>query len=149
METGQIGGRGSKKGREPQENDPCFLCEKQILWGEVLEDALKQNGIPALTSSTVGAGMAMKAGNLFERIKFFVRYEHLEKAKELASDLFDSPDAEEKDKREGLLRQAFFNSRDYSPNWIEAKITPLVASHPSSPLRGVQVKVTITLLVTG
>jgi hypothetical protein len=37
--------------------------------------------------------MAMKAGAVFERIKFFVRYEHLEKAKELAAGLLDPTDS--------------------------------------------------------
>ena len=85
---------GSKRIREPRPEDICFLTDVQPIPATMLQDVLKQNQIPALTGSTVGAGMAMKAGAVFERIKFFVRYEHLEKAKELVSELFDPADSE-------------------------------------------------------
>ena len=85
---------GNKRIREVRPEDICFLTEAEPIPASTLQDVLKQHQIPALTSSTVGAGMAMKAGNMFERIKFFVRYEHLKKAKELAAELFDSADSE-------------------------------------------------------
>ena len=85
---------GSRRIREVRPEDICFLTEVEPIPAGMLQDVLKQNGIPALTSSTVGAGMAMKAGAVFERIKFFVRQEHLEKAKELAAGLLDPTDSE-------------------------------------------------------
>ena len=36
---------GRNRVREPLPNDPCFICEKQIMWGEMLAEALKNNGI--------------------------------------------------------------------------------------------------------
>ena len=85
---------GSRKVRLVRPEDICFLTEAEPIPAGMLQDVLKQHQIPALTSSTVGAGMAMKAGNVFERIKFFVRYEHLEKAKQFAAELFDPADNE-------------------------------------------------------
>ena len=83
-----------KQVRPVRPEDICFLTEAEPIPAGMLQDVLKQHQIPALTSSTVGAGMAMKAGNVFERIKFFVRYEHLEKAKQFAAELFDPADNE-------------------------------------------------------
>lgn len=78
---------GSKKSRPVLPEDICFLAEEDSLQAGILEDFLKQEGIPVLKKSTVGAGMAMKAGAIFERFRFYVRYEHLNKAKELLEDI--------------------------------------------------------------
>ena len=86
---------GSKKGREPQENDPCFLCEKQILWGEVLEDALKQNGIPVVFKKRLGIGLALKVGPMMEWVKVYVPYARLEESRAIVETLFESGDAAE------------------------------------------------------
>ena len=85
---------GNKRIREIRPEDICFLTEIRPIPATILQDLLKQEEIPVLTGSTVGAGMAMKAGNLFERIKFFVRYEHLEKAAELAKEILAAPEEE-------------------------------------------------------
>lgn len=74
---------GSRKCRPAQPEDICFLTEKDSLNAGILEDLCRQNNIPVLKKSTIGAGMAMKAGALFEHFRFYVRYEHLEKAKEI------------------------------------------------------------------
>ena len=78
---------GSRKGRPVLPEDICFLAETESLQAGILEDLLKQEGLPVLKKSTVGAGMAMKAGAIFERFRFYVRYEHLKKAKDLLDDL--------------------------------------------------------------
>ncbi len=80
---------GNRRIREVRPEDICFLTEAEPIPASTLQDVLKQHQIPVLTSSTVGAGMAMKAGNMFERIKFFVRYEHLEKASALVKEVLD------------------------------------------------------------
>ena len=82
---------GTRKIRPALPDDICFLTEADPVPGEILKDVLGQSGIPALSSSTIGAGMAMRAGPMFERIRFFVRYEHLQKAKEIVEELFQSP----------------------------------------------------------
>lgn len=81
---------GSRKGRPAAPEDICFLAEEDSLQAGILEDFLKQEGIPALKKSTVGAGMAMKTGAIFERFRFYVRYEHLEKARELLEEIRNS-----------------------------------------------------------
>lgn len=86
---------GSKKVRNASPEDICFLTEVDPIMGGMLKDVLEQNNIPALNSSTIGAGMAMRAGSMFERTKFYVRYEHLAMAKEIVDELFNSPIIEE------------------------------------------------------
>lgn len=54
----------------------------------MLEDVLRQHEIPAITKSNIGAGMAIKAGSMFERVKFYVPYSHMEQAQQLVDLLF-------------------------------------------------------------
>ncbi len=82
---------GSTKVRPPLPDDICFLTDTSPVLSGMLNDVLEQNGIPALSSSTIGAGMAMRAGSMFERVKYYVRYEHLSKAKQIAEELFNTP----------------------------------------------------------
>ncbi len=82
---------GSAKVRPALPDDICFLTAADPIFGGMLKDVLEQNGIPAMSSSTIGAAMAMRAGSMFERIKYYVRYEHLPKAKEIVEELFNSP----------------------------------------------------------
>ena len=82
---------GNKKVRNASPEDICFLTEAEPIFGCMLKDVLEQNSIPVLSSSTIGAGMAMRAGAMFERVKYYVRYEHLQKAKEIVEELFNSP----------------------------------------------------------
>ena len=74
---------GRRKGRPARPEDICLLTETDGLQVGILEDLLRQEGIPAVEKSTLGAGLAMQAGILFERIRFYVRCEHLERAKEI------------------------------------------------------------------
>ena len=85
---------GEKKVREPLPNDPCFLCEKQIVWGEMLEDALKEAGIPVLAKNRMGAGMAIKVGLMLERVRLYVPFARYEEAVKIADDLFAEADSE-------------------------------------------------------
>ena len=82
---------GSKKTRPVLSDDICFLTDADPFFCAMLKDVLHQNGIPALSNSTLGAGMAMRAGSMFERVKLYVRYEHLAKAKEIVDEFFNSP----------------------------------------------------------
>ena len=82
---------GSPKVRPALPDDICYLTDADPVFGGMLNDVLGQNGIPALSSSSIGAGMATIAGSMFERVKYYVRYEHLLKAKEIVDELFNSP----------------------------------------------------------
>ena len=74
---------GRKKVRESLPEDICFLTEVTPVFGGMLKDVLEQNEIPVLSNSNIGAGMAMRAGSMFERIKLYVRYDNLQRAKEI------------------------------------------------------------------
>lgn len=73
---------------EPQMDDYCYLTEKEALWAGVLQDCLRQNGIPHLTESALGAGLTAQIGTMLETVKFYVRYRHYSQAKELEAELF-------------------------------------------------------------
>ena len=75
------------KVREPEPKDPCFLSEQDYISAGILEDLLKQNGIPFLKKDVLGAGMAIKVGPMLERSRFYVPYEQLEDAAVIADDL--------------------------------------------------------------
>lgn len=79
---------GSRALREPQEDDSCFLTEKEMLWGEMLADLLRQNQIPFLYKKALGAGLAMEVGPYQERYAFYVPYAHLPAAKEIVAGFF-------------------------------------------------------------
>jgi len=85
---------GNKKVREPADDDPCFLVEKEMMWGDMLADVLKQNGIPFFYKRTLGAGLALRAGPMFERYIFFVPYAQLSKAKDIVEGMFSETQAE-------------------------------------------------------
>ena len=78
----------SRKVREPEARDICFLAEQDYLSSGILEDMLKQNNIPALKKDVMGAGMAMKVGPMFEYSRFYVPYDHLEAAKAVLAETF-------------------------------------------------------------
>jgi hypothetical protein len=89
---------GSKKLRLPQKEDFCFLTETDPMFGGMLKDVLEKNGIPVLSSSTLGAGMALRIGSILEHIRYYVPYGRLPEANELVEALFQAPagdDAEE------------------------------------------------------
>ena len=79
---------GSKNIRSPLPDDLCYLTEKEAIWSDVLEDILKQNGIPVFTKGTLGAGMALKVGPMLERVKFYVHYSHFIDAKNIVENFF-------------------------------------------------------------
>ena len=66
----------------------CFLTEKEPVWAGMLADVLRQHGIPFVKESSLGAGLAIKAGPLLETIRFFVPAACLASAKDLVDGLF-------------------------------------------------------------
>ena len=83
---------GSKKIRNPEAKDPCFVTETDFIHTGILEDVLKQNGIPFLKKNMLGAGTTMRVGPLLERTKFYVPFERLPEAAEIAEVLFSETD---------------------------------------------------------
>ena len=71
----------------------CFLTEQSPIWAGMLADVLQQHGVPFFKESSLGAGLALKAGALSETIRFFVPAAHLAAAKMLVEELFEKEEA--------------------------------------------------------
>lgn len=80
------GACGARPGGEPE--GMCFLTEKSPIWAGMLADVLQQRGIPFVKESSLGAGLAIRAGSLSETIRFFVPPSRLAAARELVEELF-------------------------------------------------------------
>ena len=90
----------SRKVREPGPDDLCFLTEQDYLFSGMLEDVLKQNGIPFLKKEVLGAGLSIKVGPMLDRSRFYVLYGLLDQARTVMEDLFTVPSGDE-DENEG------------------------------------------------
>ena len=78
----------SRKVRELEPDDICFLTEQDYVSTGVLEDVLRQNNIRFLKKDVMGAGMAIQVGPMLERSRFYVPLEQLEDAKSIVDQLF-------------------------------------------------------------
>ena len=83
---------GKKSARFAAPEDICFLTEKEQLWGGMLADVLRQENIPFIRKSVMGAGMALKAGPMLERVRFYVYYKQLTEAADIVEGLFSAAD---------------------------------------------------------
>ena len=81
----------SRKVREPEPKDPCFLTEQDYVSSGILEDMLKQNDIPFLKKEVMGAGLAIKVGPMLDRSRFYVTWDRLQEALSVVDDLFSVP----------------------------------------------------------
>jgi hypothetical protein len=79
------GRRGLKP---PQDSDFCFLADKEMMWGGMLADVLKQKGIPYVDKPVFGAGLAVKTGYALERYRYYVPFSRLCDAREIVDELF-------------------------------------------------------------
>lgn len=80
---------------EPAWSDHCFLTEQEGVWAGVFEDCLRQNKIAYVTENVRGAGITARLGTVFERKRFFVRYDCYEQAKALLEELFAGEEGSE------------------------------------------------------
>lgn len=87
----------NKKVREPEENDLCFLVEKEQIWGDMLADVLTQNGILFLKKGRLGAGLTTRMGTFAGSLRFFVKYSDMERAQKIVEELFGELSGEETD----------------------------------------------------
>ena len=78
----------SRKTREPESDDICFVTEQDYVSSGILEDVLQQKGIRFLKKGVMGAGMAIKVGPMLERSRFYVSFEQLERAMSIVEELF-------------------------------------------------------------
>ena len=86
---------GSRRLRDVLPEDPCYLTETDPMFGGMLKDVLEQNGFTVISSSAMGAGLAMRVGPMFDRVRFYVPYTQLPAASELVEALFHAPALEE------------------------------------------------------
>ena len=77
--------------RELKDDDLVLLTEQDYLSSGILEDILKQSGIPFLKKEVMGAGLSIKVGPMLDRSRFYVPFEHMQKALPLLEDLFAVP----------------------------------------------------------
>lgn len=83
-----------KRLREVTDKDDCFLIEKEMLWGEMLADLLRQHDIPFYYKSVLGAGIASSIGAYLDRYRFYVPHPHLAAAQEIVDEVFSNVDVE-------------------------------------------------------
>ena len=84
-----------KKLREPADNDPCFVTEQDYIPSGILQDVLKQNGIPYLIKSVLGAGIAIRVGPVLDRSRFYVPFRCLNQATEIVEEVFSDKEGNE------------------------------------------------------
>lgn len=86
---------GSKNLREVRLDDPCFLVRKEAIWAGMLEEVLKENGIPYSAESDVGYAFSLKTGGHHEEFLFYVNYADYDRARALVNELFSESEDEE------------------------------------------------------
>lgn len=74
--------------------DPCLAGEMGVPWSGIYEDVLRQKHIPYMMKPLWGAGWTATLGNKFERYRFYVPYEYLSAAGEVAAELFSQIEEE-------------------------------------------------------
>lgn len=88
---------GETRLRKAKSDDSCFLCEKQIIWGEVLKAALENQGIPVIAEREMGMGMALNVGPMLDLLKIYVPFSRLEEAIEISETLFSESESGDTD----------------------------------------------------
>ena len=58
----------------------------------MLEETLKNNGIPVIFKKKLGIGLALKVGPMMERVRIYVPYSRLAEAEDLVDQLFSAGD---------------------------------------------------------
>ncbi|MBQ2957733.1 MAG: DUF2007 domain-containing protein [Clostridia bacterium] len=86
---------GSLRVREAAADDVCYLTEQIQIWAEMLEDVLRQNGIPFMVRRTLGAGLSMSVGAMLECHRIFVPFAELDRALSIVAELFPGDEGEE------------------------------------------------------
>ena len=83
---------GSKRVRKIKPDDVCFLTEQTLIYGGMLADVLTKNNIPFIKKNVLGAGITVRTGAMFERVRFYVFYQHFQRANDIVEELFSSSD---------------------------------------------------------
>ena len=85
-----------KKLRAPTDEDYCFLVQKPYLWADMLEAALRDNGIePVCDRRVTGAWLTSNLGPMMEECRIYVPFASLPQAEEIVTALFEEVEFEE------------------------------------------------------
>ncbi len=77
---------GSRRVRLPRFEDYCLLTERPYVWASLLDEVLRDNGIPAVSVEVLDQAYGLRS---HVRHRVFVPYGTLEEAKEWMMELFD------------------------------------------------------------
>ena len=80
--------------RAPEANDYVLFAVRDRMWAEMFIDALRDNGVEALSRSVMGAGLTAKLGMMGEQLQIYLPYSAINIANEI-SDLMFGGDFEE------------------------------------------------------
>ena len=83
------------KVREPKENDPVYLLTKHAVWASVVEDILRENGIPCLKRSEQTIVPTIIMGEVATTYRIFVPYGAYGASQELLADFLNEGDPED------------------------------------------------------
>ena len=89
---------GHKILREVKHTDPFLLTTKDAIWTGVIEELLKENGIPSMTKGLLGGGLTGLMGVGLEKYSIYVPFSALEKAQELLACINDADEDSEFEK---------------------------------------------------
>lgn len=74
-----------KSTRLPKADDECLLTECEMLFGEMLSEALRDRQIPFYFKALRGAGLTMRIGPYCDVYRFYVPFSHWEEACDVAA----------------------------------------------------------------
>lgn len=80
--------------RQPEMNDYILFAVREQMWAEMFIDALRDNGVDAISKPVMGAGLTAKLGMLGEELQIYIPYGSVSLANEI-SDLMFGEDFEE------------------------------------------------------
>ena len=84
---------GSKKVRLPRWEDYCLLTERPYMWASMLDEVLRDNGIPAVSAEVLDQAYGLRT---HVRHRIYVPYGTYEEAKEWMAELFHSVEDSER-----------------------------------------------------
>ena len=79
----------NKKLRVPLDGDFCMVAELSYPEAEMLKELYADNGIVCTERAVHGAGITVKLGINFERVRIYVPYNRYEEAVQLKEAFFD------------------------------------------------------------
>jgi len=81
---------GNKKLGNADLKDPVYLITKEMIWSDMICDALDEHNIPYLKHGNLGTALSVMFGVSVEYYKFYVPYGEYETALELMKHIFPS-----------------------------------------------------------